>query len=308
MICDTICLTSDQASLINHCIKHLIAEYRYLYSQKSSEYTESITLLAQQILTAIAQCDSPYHNLEHTVQVVLVGQEILHGMFLCDVKIPPDEWFNFIVALLCHDIGYLKGICQSDIPEEQIFVTGTGKETVMLPPTATGASLTPYHVDRGKQFVAETLSRDYPLVNVISIQTAIELTRFPVPSDDLHKDTRQLPGLARAADLIGQLADPAYLTKLPALFQEFEETGANSALGYATPQDLRAGYPRFYWKGVSLYLKHGIRYLEMSKSGQAILANLHGNRVVVEEELDRFYGISRPIPEKGYSKGWVESR
>jgi hypothetical protein len=52
----------------------------------------------------------------------------------------------------------------------------------------------------------------------------------------------------RAADLIGQLADPHYLRKLPALFYEFLETGTAARLGYNTPGDLRDGYPAFFWQ------------------------------------------------------------
>jgi hypothetical protein len=66
----------------------------------------------------------------------------------------------------------------------------------------------------------------------------IELTRFPVPAAEDHRDTRNFPGLVRAADLIGQLSDPAYLKKLVALFWEFEETGVNRLLGYRTSDDV----------------------------------------------------------------------
>jgi hypothetical protein len=52
-------------------------------------------------------------------------------------------------------------------------------------------------------------------------QANIEHTRFPVPEDEQHS-TADYPGLLRAADLIGQLADVNYLRKIPALFAEFE--------------------------------------------------------------------------------------
>ncbi len=54
------------------------------------------------------------------------------------------------------------------------------------------------------------------------------LTRFPVPSGDDYQDCESEPGLVRAADLIGQLADPFYRRKVNALYQEFVETGAVS--------------------------------------------------------------------------------
>ena len=43
----------------------------------------------------------------------------------------------------------------------------------------------------------------------------IEHTRFPVPDDEAHESTDDFPGLVRAADLIGQLADINYLRKQP---------------------------------------------------------------------------------------------
>ena len=67
------------------------------------------------------------------------------------------------------------------------------------------------------------------------IARAIELTRFPVPNDDDHAETGDERGLVRAADLIGQLADPCYPQKLNALFHEFVETGTAKQLKLSSP-------------------------------------------------------------------------
>src|SRR5207237_927962 len=127
---------------------------------------------------------------------------------------------------------------------------------------ATDASLTAYHVDRGQQYVAENFA-DHPLIDIKRVQRNIELTRFPVPNDEEHQDTYGYPGLTRAADLIGQLSDPRYLQKIPALFYEFEETGTNQQLGYRHPGDLRAGYPTFYRQVVYPFIQNGLGYLKM---------------------------------------------
>ncbi len=280
--------SNPQTSIIQHCIRYLQTEYQYIYGDRYPDYAALIEPIANAALGAIARCDAPYHNLDHTLQVVLAGQEIVQGKHRCQEPIPVSDWLQLIAALLCHDIGYLKGICRRDRPDEKTFATGKGDELVTLNHIATGASLTPYHVDRGQQFVAETFS-DYPLIDIAAVQWNIEMTRFPVPRDERYAETNSWGGLTRAADLIGQLADPTYLAKLPALFREFEETGSNKAMGYHNPDDLRSGYPKFYWHGVSRYLTHGIRYLEMSPAGRAILQNLYNNRSVVEKELDRFY-------------------
>ena len=59
----------------------------------------------------------------------------------------------------------------------------------------------------------------------------IERARFPVSNEEDRQEHKDFPGLLRAADLIGQLADPRHIDKISALFTEFTETGSrrNSA-------------------------------------------------------------------------------
>ncbi len=277
-------MSSKSARTIRYCIQYLQTAYIFTYGRKRQDYIELIETKTAQILEAIARSDAAYHNLEHTIQVLLVGQEILRGRHCCQGPVSPQDWVNFIISLLCHDIGYLKGICQGDQPDRNLFITGIEDNFVTLPPNATGASLTPFHVDRGKRFVAENFG-NHPLIDVETLQRNIELTRFPVPKDEEYQDTINYPGLARAADLIGQLSDPNYLSKIPALFQEFEETGSNKFLGYKKPEELRAGYPKFYWNTVSHYVHHGIRYLEVLPEGKPVVENLYNNLKMVENEL-----------------------
>jgi hypothetical protein len=276
--------SSSHAKLAQSCIRFLQIEYEYVFGDRYPEYLRIIVEICETVFQAIASCDLPYHNLDHTIQVVLVGQEILKGKNLCDQYVSPRDWLHYIISLLCHDIGYVKGICTQDQVAKNRYVTGSTGDFIELDAHRTGASLTPYHVDRSQIFVTENLNQ-YPLLDLEKIQKNIELTRFPVPQHDAYQDTFDFPGLTRGADLIGQLGDPSYLAKLPALFQEFEEIGSNKILGYANPKDLEAGYPSFYWKVVSLFLTHSIRYLEMTRAGKAILTNLYGNRVRVEEAL-----------------------
>jgi hypothetical protein len=154
---------------------------------------------------------------------------------------------------------------------------------MLLPCGSTDASLAPFHVDRGKLFISER----FGIHNVLDaqvIQRYIELTRFPVPLDEEHSDTINYPGLVRAADLIGQLSDPRYLQKIPALFYEFEETGVNKTLGYRTPGDLRKNYPTFYRKCAYPYIQPALRHLETTLEGKQIIANLYANVFRVEHE------------------------
>jgi hypothetical protein len=113
-------------------------------------------------------------------------------------------------------------------------------ELVTLPDGSTDASLTPYHVTRSKLFVRERFGKIALIhVDTMEIEANIEHTRFPVPEDEQHSSTTDYPGLLRAADLVGQLADVNYLRKTSSLFAEFRETGINEKLGFRNPEDLR---------------------------------------------------------------------
>jgi hypothetical protein len=213
--------------------------------------------------------------------VTLVGQSIIRGKHLRDGGVAPKDWLHYLMALLFHDIGYVRGVCSAD--DGKLFATGTGNETVELPSGGTDVALTPYHVDRSKLFIRErfggTLFID---IDAEVVASYIEMTRFPMPDDEFHKDTGGYGGLVRAADFIGQLGAPNYLQKIPALFYEFEETGENAKRGYRSPGDLRNNYAKFYWNVVSPYLQDALSYLRVTQEGKQWVANLHSQVFDVE--------------------------
>jgi hypothetical protein len=251
------------------------------------QFGNIIVWSGQLALENIANSDALYHDVEHTLMVTLAGQAILEGKHFLEGGVSPRDWTHFMIALLCHDIGYLKGICKGD--EDGVMVTGIGEERIEIPPTCTDAMLAPYHVDRSKLFVLERFGQGL-LVDMASVIDAellasyIELTRFPVPDDDDHKDTKGYPGLLRAADFVGQLGDPHRLRKSAALFYEFEEIGLNAKLGYEMPGDLRARNAEFYWGVVSRYVQEALRYLRVTQDGKQWIANLQANVFGPEHE------------------------
>jgi hypothetical protein len=269
--------------LIDHFVQQIRDGYHRTYGGWKSNYAEIIAWAGAMALENIANSDALYHNVEHTILVTLVGQEILRGKHIREGGVSCEDWMHGIISLLCHDIGYVKGVCRQDRLSEGLFATGVDGQMVKLPPGATDASLTPYHVDRGKLFIEERFGGNI-LIDAEEIKRNIELTRFPVPKDEDHQDKVNCPGLVRAADLIGQLSDPRYLKKISALFYEFEETGVNQALGYRHPGDLRYNYAKFYWNGVYPYITEALRYLELTLEGKQIIANLYANVFVVEHE------------------------
>jgi len=267
--------------LINDFVRQLRLGYRRTYGGYKHEYGEIIAWAGSMALENIANSDALYHNVEHTILVTLVGQEILRGRHIREGKVSTEDWLHFIISLVCHDIGYVKGVCRQD--QDGRYATGIDNSLVDLPLGASDAALTPYHVDRAKLFVSERFG-GHSLINADIIIDNIELTRFPVPERKDHQDTSSYRGLVRAADLIGQLSDPRYLNKIRALYYEFEETGVNRALGYRHPEDLRRDYPKFYWTSVYPFIKDALYYLSLTQQGKEIVAHLHANVFVIEHE------------------------
>ncbi|CAC5340557.1 MULTISPECIES: Npun_R2479 family HD domain-containing metalloprotein [Planktothrix] len=280
------------AILIDVFVQQLQAGYRRTYGGFKPNYPEIIAWAGTMALENIANCDALYHNVEHTMLVTLVGQEILRGKHIREGGVTTEDWLHFIISLLCHDIGYVKGVCRQDQESLGLFATGIGDGIVPISVGATSASLTAYHVDRGKLVIDERFG-GHNLIDAEQIKRNIELTRFPVPADETHQDRHNYSGLARAADLIGQLSDPRYLKKISSLFYEFEEVGTNKVLGYKTPGDLRRNYAKFYWNGVFPYIPAALKYLELTQEGKQIVANLYANVFQVENESRILQGINQ---------------
>lgn len=269
--------------LIDHFVSQLREGYTRTYGGWKPDYADILSWAGNMALENIANSDALYHNVEHTILVTLVGQEILRGKHIREGGVSCEDWLHYIISLLCHDIGYIKGVCRQDREAEGLYATGINGTMAKLPPGASDASLTPYHVDRGKLFISERFG-GHKLIDAEVIKSNIELTRFPVPKDEDHQDTAHYPGLVRAADLIGQLSDPRYLKKVGALYYEFEETGVNKGLGYRHPGDLRQNYAKFFWNVVYVYIKDALYYLELTQQGKQIIANLYSNVFVIEHE------------------------
>lgn len=266
--------------LIDAFVELIREGYRRTHGGYKSNYEEIIGWAGNMALENIANSDALYHDVEHTILVTLVGQEILRGKHIREGGVSCDDWLHYIISLVCHDIGYVKGVCCQD--RDNNFATGRGT-MVELPDGCTDASLTPFHVDRAKLFIEERF-RGHKLIDAEVIKRNIELTRFPVPKESDHQNTMNYPGLVRAADLIGQLSDPRYLKKISALFYEFEETGFNQRVGYKSPEDLRKNYPKFYWHGVYPYVEDALNYLSLTQQGKQIVANLYSNVFMVEHD------------------------
>ena len=262
--------------VIEAFVGELQVMYERTYGVLEPSYPGIISFVGRLALENIANSDAAYHDVNHTIMVTLVGQEILRGRHISVGGVTPREWLHFIVSLLCHDIGYVRGICRGDGDGQ--YVINVAGDRVSVPEGSTDAAMTPYHVARSKLFVRERFGKvALSHLDSMEIEANIEHTRFPVPKDEQHAPTDDFPGLLRAADLIGQLADINYLRKTAALFNEFRETGMSEILKYSSAADLRANYPHFFWQVVRPYIEDALRYLRVTQEGQMWIATLYAN-------------------------------
>ncbi len=269
-----------QELTIDMFVEQLRRVYERNYGDIDKSFGRIVVWCGRLALENISNSDALYHDIDHTIMVSLAGQAILEGKHLREGGVTPRDWMHYMVAVLCHDIGYVKGVCRNDTKDK--FATGIENEIVAISPDGTDVALTPYHVDRGKLFVKERFGSGLlqgmdDSVDADLIASYIELTRFPSPHDDVHKDTKGFAGLVRAADFIGQLGDPDYLRKTPALYYEFMELGVTGKYGYKSPNDLRKNYASFYWESVNPYIQDALQYLRLTDDGKQWIANMHSH-------------------------------
>lgn len=269
-----------QELTIDMFVDQLRASYRRTYGDLRGDYGNIACWVGRLALENISNSDALYHDIDHTIMVSLAGLSIIEGKHLREGGVSPRDWMRYMIAVLCHDIGYVRGVLKND--SETMFSTGVGGKQIEISSEGTDVALTPYHVDRSKQFVLERFGAGLlddmdKQVDALKIAEYIEMTRFPPPQDEKYKDTKGLGGLVRAADFVGQLGDPDYFRKTPALFYEFQELGLNEKFGYKSPHDMRKSYASFYWEQVNPYLKDALVYLRLTEDGKQWVANMHSH-------------------------------
>src|ERR1700716_1404283 len=157
----------------------LTRDFRRIFGSAHDDDAERLGSAARATIECIARSDALYHNYEHTLQVTMVGRDILQGMMVSQ-RIEPADYSHLIVACLLHDIGYVRGVLSGDTKTE--FVVDENGKKVTLSRGASDAALTPYHVDRSKLFAFERIAKGSN-VDAARVADAIEMTRFPVPEN-----------------------------------------------------------------------------------------------------------------------------
>ncbi|MEP1208487.1 MAG: metal-dependent phosphohydrolase [Rhizobiaceae bacterium] len=270
---------------------HLAETYLEYFSGRNPEYAAYLSGAARLVLERLGNSDALYHNAEHTMMVTLVGQQIMRGRLITET-VRPEDWIHYVVALMVHDIGYARGVCKGDTTDA-IVINDKG-DMVTPPRGASDAFLSPYHIDRGMIYARQRFSESL-LIDEERIARAIDYSRFPIPDDPYYAKTNTEEALVRAADLIGQMADPFYHRKINGLYHEFVETGAASRLGYETPMDLVERFPEFFWSQVQPLIGPALGYLEQTMEGKQWVAQLYNHVFQIEHRSSNLGPFPGPV-------------
>ncbi len=257
--------------VIDAFVDDAIHRFQAAFPEPEPGYEAALEQATRTALETLLQCDCPYHDIQHTLLVADAGQTILHGRLISQGDVSQLDWLHALIAMLFHDIGYVRGLLRDD--EDDSYVADPSGKRISLATGATDAALMPYHVARGCLFVHERFA-GHSIIDADVLAGHIEMTRFPVPKDSHYQKVDTFSGLVRAADLIGQMGDPAYDRKTAKLFSEFVETGEAQRLGYENPQELKNGFPEFFYDQVYPYITEGLRFLRRTDEGQQWITSL----------------------------------
>jgi hypothetical protein len=153
--------------------------------------------------------DTAYHDITHTLQATLCLVELIQNRHLAEAlpRIGPHDFKRTLVAILFHDIGYLKSLDDTE---------GTGAKYTHVHESRSCALARDFLARRGWNpddiiFVEKLISTTGPAANLTRIDFRSEIERA-------------MGQVVCTADYVGQMSDPDYPDKLKVLFREFEES------------------------------------------------------------------------------------
>lgn len=237
-----------------------------------------------------------YHDLSHTLEVLLCGVRLMHGVHISGDRLTDEEITLIVLAIMMHDVGYAQRKSEE---------------------SGTGAQHTQTHVHRGIEFMRQYFSdHGLPPAIPVAVTAMILGTEHNRPfgqicfSDDR---SRMLASIVATADITGQMADRIYLEKLMFLYLEFREANFGS---YQSMYDLLCQTNRFYetirekldgalggiYRKLEFHFKDTLGvgnnyYLESIEKNMAYLA-----KVITHDEAELFTMLKRNgVAEKSRS-------
>ncbi|MFH1761261.1 MAG: hypothetical protein ABIA63_09195, partial [bacterium] len=172
------------------------------------------------------RCNTEYHDLQHTTDSLLAITRLIHGAVIAGEKLSENNIEFGLITTLMHDTGYIQSVKDD---------------------AGTGAKYTLVHIKRSTEFMDMYFEKNKfsridfkncsDMLNCTGLNTMINEIQFASPEIAL------LGKMLGAADLLGQMADRAYLEKLLFLFYEFRE---GNIAGYQSEIELLKKTLNFY--------------------------------------------------------------
>lgn len=172
------------------------------------------------------RCNTLYHDLNHTMDCLLVTAKLIHGAFLNGIMFKKRDVSLGLISALMHDTGYIQAVDDD---------------------TGTGAKYTVCHIERSIEFMEKYFQdHGFPLEYFQICSNFLRCTGLDVKIAEIKFQSREheiLGKILGTADLIGQMANEHYLEKLPFLYHEFKEGGVQC---YKDEFDLLKKTPAFW--------------------------------------------------------------
>jgi hypothetical protein len=228
-------------------------------------------------------CDTPYHDVQHVLDVTLAMARLIDGYERARIGSEPfgDALFRLgVITALFHDVGYVRQLSDQ-----------TSKN---------GAEYTRTHVSRGSHFLKDYLPRiglpemadiAAELIHFTGYETPVARIKVPSPIYKL------LGSMLGSADIIAQMADRCYLEKCrDRLYPEFVAGGLNrkrseegiEQVVFASGEDLVIKTPLFF-EGASKRLNEELggchNYAQEHFGGQNLYLEELGKNINFAQEI-----------------------
>src|SRR4051795_3701458 len=95
----------------------LVDQYRHVFGHRQPDHAGAIATAARVALERIGTSDAPYHDLDHTVTVTLLGTDLLSGHEIGGGGTPSDR-LTMPAAVRGRDVGCVGGACRGDTATE----------------------------------------------------------------------------------------------------------------------------------------------------------------------------------------------
>ncbi len=223
------------SELVNTFSPHGIIEeikYNFVFSYPVKDFfrvretfSDTVALFEGKV-QGYKKCGTPYHDINHTCDVLLAFSRILDGYNIKNKPIPVNKAVAGLIAALLHDTG---------------FIQKSGAVEI------SNASYILEHEKRSIDYALAYLSaKGYDEDFIRSVSCFIDITDLNVSMEKIKfadDFDRLVAAMLGSADLIGQMAARTYLERLLFLYREFLEAGIG---GYKSEYDLLKKTVKFY--------------------------------------------------------------